>query len=129
MTRIAILDDYQGVARGMADWASLPEGTEVVVFADHLSDTEAVAARLADFDAVVAMRERTPFFRALLEKLPSLKLLVTTGMGNASIDMAAARERGTRVRHVGASRSDGGADVGTYPRPRPPHPERRSRHA
>ena len=59
MTRVAILDDYQGVARRMADWASLPAGTEVVVFADHLKETGAVAARLADFDAVVAMRERT----------------------------------------------------------------------
>ena len=70
MTRVAILDDYQGVARRMADWASLPAGTEVVVFTDHLSETGAVAARLADFDAVVAMRERTPFPRALLERLP-----------------------------------------------------------
>ena len=97
MTRVAILDDYQNVARRMADWASLPEGTEVVVFADHLSDTEAVAASLADFDAVVAMRERTPFLRPLLERLPRLKLLVTTGMRNASIDVGAARERGIIV--------------------------------
>ena len=93
MTRVAILDDYQGVARRMADWASLPAGTEVVVFTDHLSETGAVAARLADFDAVVAMRERTPFPRALLERLPRLKLLVTTGMRNASIDVGAAVER------------------------------------
>src|SRR5438128_7715551 len=93
MARVAILDDYQGVARRMADWTSLPADTEVVVFADHLSDTNAVAKRLADFDAVVAMRERTPFSRALLERLPRLKLLVTTGMRNASIDVAAAVER------------------------------------
>src|SRR5256885_16053955 len=79
----------------MADWTSLPADTEVVVFADHLSGTDAVAKRLADFDAVVAMRERTPFPRALLERLPRLKLLVTTGMRNASIDVAAAIERGT----------------------------------
>jgi phosphoglycerate dehydrogenase-like enzyme len=97
MTRVAILDDYQDVARRMADWASLPAGTEVVVFADHLKDTAAVAARLADFDAVVAMRERTPFGRALLERLPRLKLLVTTGMRNASIDVGAAVERGIVV--------------------------------
>jgi phosphoglycerate dehydrogenase-like enzyme len=93
MTRVAILDDYQGVARRMADWASLPAGTEVAMFSDHLSDPGAVAARLADFDAVVAMRERTPFPRALLERLPRLKLLVTTGMRNASIDVGAAIER------------------------------------
>ena len=97
MARVAILDDYQNVARRMADWSSLPAGTDVVVFADHLSDTDAVAKRLADFDAVVAMRERTPFPRALLERLPKLRLLVTTGMRNASIDVAAAIERGVTV--------------------------------
>src|SRR5215813_10866005 len=97
MARVAILDDYQNVARRMADWASLPAGTEVVVFPDHLSGTDAVAKRLADFDAVVAMRERTPFPHALLERLPKLKLLVTTGMRNASIDVAAAVERGITV--------------------------------
>jgi phosphoglycerate dehydrogenase-like enzyme len=97
MARVAILDDYQNVARRMADWASLPAGTEVVVFADHLSGTDAITKRLADFDAVVAMRERTPFPRALLERLPKLKLLVTTGMRNASIDVAAAIERGVTV--------------------------------
>jgi len=97
MARVAILDDYQNVARRMADWASLPAGTDVVVFADHLKEMGAVAARLADFDAVVAMRERTAFPRALLERLPRLKLLVTTGMRNASIDVGAAVERGITV--------------------------------
>ena len=97
MTRVAILDDYQGVARRMADWTSLPAGTELVIFADHLNDAGAVAARLADFDAVVAMRERTAFPRALLEKLPRLRLLVTTGMRNASIDVGACVERGVIV--------------------------------
>src|SRR6267378_6350943 len=97
MARVAILDDYQGVARRMADWPSLPAGTDVVVFADHLSGTDAVAKRLADFEAVVAMRERTPFPRALLERLPRLRLLVTTGMRNAYIDVAAAIARGIVV--------------------------------
>src|SRR5438477_9024361 len=97
MARVAILDDYQSVARRMADWDSLPAGTEAVVFNDHLKDVNAVAKRLADFDAVVAMRERTAFPRALLEQLPRLKLLVTTGMRNASIDVAAAVERGIVV--------------------------------
>src|SRR2546426_7079835 len=97
MPRVAILDDYQGVARRMADWTSLPAGTELVIFADHLKDAGAVAGRLADFDAVVAMRERTAFPRALLEKLPRLRLLVTTGMRNASIDVGAAVERGVIV--------------------------------
>jgi phosphoglycerate dehydrogenase-like enzyme len=97
MTRVAILDDYQNVAMGLADWKSLPAGTEVVAFRDHLHAPDAVAKRLADFDVVVAMRERTAFPRVLLEKLPKLRLLVTTGMRNASIDVAAAGERGITV--------------------------------
>jgi phosphoglycerate dehydrogenase-like enzyme len=97
MTRVAILDDYQNVAMGLADWKSLPAGTEVVAFRDHLHELDAVAKRLADFDVVVAMRERTAFPRALLEKLPKLRLLVTTGMRNASIDVKAAVEGGITV--------------------------------
>jgi phosphoglycerate dehydrogenase-like enzyme len=97
MTRIAILDDYQDAARRLADWSRLPADAELVVFRDHLSDAAAVAARLADFDVVVAMRERTPFPRALLERLPRLRLLVTTGMRNASIDLQAAADRGVVV--------------------------------
>ena len=97
MTRIAILDDYQDAARRLADWARLPADAELVVFRDHLADPDAVAARLAGFDVVVAMRERTPFPRALLERLPRLRLLVTTGMRNAAIDLQAAADRGVVV--------------------------------
>jgi phosphoglycerate dehydrogenase-like enzyme len=97
MTRVAILDDYQDVALRMADWKSLPAGAEVVAFRDHLHDPDALAKRLADFDVVVAMRERTAFSRALLERLPKLRLLVTTGMRNASIDIRAASERRVTV--------------------------------
>ena len=97
MTRVALLDDYQRVALGMADWKSLPPDTEVVAFEDHLSDNDALVRRLADFDVVMAMRERTPFTRALFERLPRLRLLITAGMRNASIDMAAAAERGITV--------------------------------
>jgi phosphoglycerate dehydrogenase-like enzyme len=97
VTRLAILDDYQDVATRMADWASLPDAVDVAVFRDHLSAEADVAARLTDFDAVVAMRERTPFPRSLLERLPRLRLLVTTGMRNASIDLRAAAERGVLV--------------------------------
>jgi phosphoglycerate dehydrogenase-like enzyme len=93
MARVALLDDYQGVAMRMADWKSLPAGTEVTAFQDHLADEAALAARLADFDIVMALRERTPFTRSLLERLPKLKLLITAGMRNASIDMKAAAER------------------------------------
>ena len=99
MTRVAILDDYQGVALRLADWASLP--ADVVVFRDHVADEASVAARLADFDVVVAMRERTPFPRSLIARLPRLRLLVTTGMRNASIDLRAAAERGILVSGTG----------------------------
>jgi len=95
--RIAVLDDYQGVAREMAEWASLGPDCETVFFREHFSTVELLKEKLAGFDVVVAMRERTPFARALLEKLPRLRLLVTTGMRNASIDVAAARERGIAV--------------------------------
>jgi phosphoglycerate dehydrogenase-like enzyme len=97
VARVALLDDYQGVALRMADWKSLPTGTEVVVFQDHLAAADALAARLADFDIVMALRERTPFPRTLFERLPKLKLLITAGMRNASIDMKAAAERGVLV--------------------------------
>jgi len=97
MARVALLDDYQGVALRMADWKSLPAGTDVVAFSDHLADEGALATRLVDFDIVMAMRERTAFTRSLLERLPKLRLLITAGMRNASIDMKAAAERGVLV--------------------------------
>ena len=92
MVRVAVLDDYQDVARKMTDWSVLPAEVEVEVFQDHLTDQAAVAERLKDFDIVMAMRERTPFPRALLEQLPRLRLLTTTGMRNAAIDMQAAAD-------------------------------------
>jgi phosphoglycerate dehydrogenase-like enzyme len=98
MTRVAVLDDYQGVALGCADWSAL----EVEVFPDHVADDDALVEQLAPFDVVVAMRERTPFPRARLERLPSLRLLVTTGMRNASIDLDAARELGITVCGTGS---------------------------
>ena len=102
MLRIAVLDDFQSVSGEFADWSRLPEEAEVVAFADHLDDEDAVADRVADFDVVVAMRERTPFPRSLLELLPRLRLLVTTGARNAAIDVAAAAERGVTVCGTGA---------------------------
>ncbi len=92
MVRVAVLDDYQNVARKMTDWGVLPADVEVAVFRDHLTDQAAVAERLKDFDIVMAMRERTPFPRTLLEQLPRLRLLTTTGMRNAAIDMQAAAD-------------------------------------
>ena len=95
--RVAILDDYQGVALEMADWSTLPRETQVQVFRDHLVGTDAVAERLKDFEIVVIVRERTPFGRALLERLPNLQLLVTKGMLNAAIGLDAATDLGIMV--------------------------------
>ncbi|MEI9939000.1 MAG: D-2-hydroxyacid dehydrogenase family protein [Pseudomonadota bacterium] len=97
MTRVAVLDDYQSVAQSYADWTSLPKDSEVRFFADHLSDDAGLTERLAPFDVIVAMRERTPFPRELLAQLPKLRLLVTTGMRNAAIDVQAAAELGVTV--------------------------------
>ena len=97
MPRIAVLDDYHGVALQMADWSVLPPECRVEVFRDHLADLDAVANRLRDFEIVTCMRERTPFPRDLLNRLPNLRLLVTTGMRNAAIDLEAATERGILV--------------------------------
>jgi phosphoglycerate dehydrogenase-like enzyme len=97
MHRCAILDDYQNAALAMADWSPLDGEVEMVVFNDHLVDRESVAARLRDFPIVVAMRERTPFDAALIERLPNLELLITTGMRNASIDLKAATAAGVTV--------------------------------
>jgi phosphoglycerate dehydrogenase-like enzyme len=96
MHRIAVLDDYQQIAHRFADWSRVPDA-EVVVFHDHVADEDALAARLKDFDIVVAMRERTPFPRSLLSRLPNLKLLVTSGARNKSIDRDAATEHGITV--------------------------------
>lgn len=95
--RVAVLDDYQNVALQMTDWSVLPSDVQVQVFRDHLADPQEVAQRLRGFEIVMAMRERTPFPRRLLEELPQLKLLVTTGMRNASIDLEAAQDLGITV--------------------------------
>ena len=94
MTRVAVLDDYQDVARSIVPW---PDGLDVTAFTDHAPDEAEVVRRLQGFDVVVAMRERTAFPRSVLERLPDLKLLVTTGPRNAAIDVAAANERGVTV--------------------------------
>lgn len=95
--RVAVLDDYQRVALDMADWTSLAGKVRIDCFDDHVAGADKVAERLRDHDIVVVMRERTVFDAELLGRLPKLKLLVTTGMVNASIDMAAAAELGIVV--------------------------------
>ncbi len=97
MMRVAILDDYQGVALKLADWQSLHPQAQMQAFIDHLDGLDALAQRLHTFEGIVAMRERTPFPRALFDRLPNLRLLVTAGMRNASIDLAAATEHKVQV--------------------------------
>ena len=101
--KVAILDDYQGVASQMADWSQLPPGTELQFFQEHLADEDKLAERLKSFQVVMGMRERTPFPRSLLERLPELRLLITTGGRNASFDVAAATELGIVVCGTGGA--------------------------
>jgi phosphoglycerate dehydrogenase-like enzyme len=97
MRKAAVLDDYHGVALRMADWSVLAPECHIEVFRDHLSDLDAIADRLREFEIVTCMRERTPFGRDLLARLPNLRLLVTTGMRNAAIDVKAAADLGIVV--------------------------------
>src|ERR671934_1562627 len=99
--KIAVLDDYQGVALTMADWSGLAKRAEITVFNDHVSGADAVVERLLPFDVVCVMRERTPLPRAVIERLPRLKLIASTGRRNASIDSEAASERGIVVAPTG----------------------------
>src|ERR1700719_1203279 len=92
--KIAILDDYQNMALEMADWSVLSKRAEITVFNDHVSEPSALVERLLPFDVVCVMRERTPLPRNVIERLPHLKLIASTGSGNASIDVAAAADHG-----------------------------------
>ena len=103
--KIAVLDDYQNVALSIADWSVLDGQATVTVFNDHLSDIDAVVARLQPFDVVCVMRERTPMTRAIIERLPRLRLIASTAVRNASIDLEAATERGIEIVHTGYSSS------------------------
>src|ERR1700716_826379 len=95
--QIAVLDDYQNAALESADWSVLSERADIAVFHDHLADPDAVIERLLPFDVVCVMRERTPLPRNVIERLPSLKLIASTGPGNASIDVSGAGDRGIPV--------------------------------
>jgi phosphoglycerate dehydrogenase-like enzyme len=100
--KVAVLDDYQDVARKFADWSVLKDAT-VTAFKDHVSAPDALVERLKDFDVLCMMRERTPITRAIIERLPKLKLIVTSGMRNASLDVKAATERGIVVSGTGGT--------------------------
>lgn len=95
--RVAVIDDFLKIALQTGDWAPVQAKAEVTVFTDHLADPKALVERLKPFEIVAAMRERSPFPRAVLEQLPNLKLLVTSGKVNRSIDLAAATDRGIIV--------------------------------
>jgi phosphoglycerate dehydrogenase-like enzyme len=97
MLRCVALDDYQNVARKFGDWDKLAGQVELHSVTEYVADRETLVRTLADADIVIAMRERTPFDRSLFEQLPKLKLLITTGMKNASINLGAAAERGIPV--------------------------------
>ena len=125
--RLAILDDYQSVALDYAPWEQLAaDGVEVTVFTQPFRDDAHTVSSLRDFDVVIAMRERTAFGRDRLRQLPGLKLLVTTGMANQSIDLQAAEEQGiTGVRNRRFAGSRPGTDLGPAACVRPQHSVRR----
>ncbi|HEX3207776.1 MAG TPA: D-2-hydroxyacid dehydrogenase family protein [Geminicoccaceae bacterium] len=100
--KLAILDDYQRVALTLADWSSLRDRVEITVFDRHLGAEDAVARALAEFEIVCIMRERTPFPASLFERLPRLKLVVTTGRRNAAVDLAAAARHRVAVCGTGS---------------------------
>ncbi|MET8964209.1 D-2-hydroxyacid dehydrogenase family protein [Streptomyces sp. NPDC004074] len=95
--RCAVLDDFQQVATSVADWSALEDRVEVVSFAAHFADEDALAEALAEFDIVVTLRERVPFPGSLFARLPRLRLLVASGMRNSVIDHAAAQAHGVTV--------------------------------
>lgn len=101
VTTVAVLDDYQNVALQMADWSPLAGRATISVFNDHVDDPQKLVERLLPFDVVCVMRERTPLPRPIIEQLPRLKLIVSTGPVNASIDKAATAERGIATANTG----------------------------
>jgi phosphoglycerate dehydrogenase-like enzyme len=111
VNRIVLLDDYQGVALDYGGWDRIPDDWQAVALEHHIDDADELVEALAGAEIVVAMRERTPFPAPTLERLPDLKLLVTTGMANVAID-------------VGAANADGRARLGADPLPAAEHPRR-----
>ena len=100
MTKIAVLDDWQHVAPGSADWAPLKARAEIVFFDKAFAGEDDVATKLADFDIVMAMRERTAFPASLIRRLPKLRMLGMTGARNASLDTPACTARASEPRRA-----------------------------
>src|SRR4030088_1609079 len=90
VVKIAILDDYQNVALSIADWSTVAKKTDITVFNDHIDQTDALVERLLPFDAICVMRERTPLRRDIIERLPRLRFISSTGPPHISIDIAVA---------------------------------------
>lgn len=103
--RVAVLDDYEGAASSLGDWGSLEPEIKTDVYRDHLVGTGELVNRLKPYDILVVMRERTPFPRGLIDQLPHLKLLVTTGLRNNAIDTAACKEKGIVVSGTDSSKT------------------------
>ena len=103
MVHIAVIDDYQSVAEKLADWGSLPSGTQVDFFQDHLSGLESLVDRLRNYQIIQFMRERTPFTKTLIDALPNLELLSGTGGNFRSFDIKAATERGVLITRTGGA--------------------------
>ncbi len=101
--KIAVLDDYQQVALAMADWSALQRQASVEVFSDTIADPDLLVARLLPFDILCVMRERTPLSRDIIKRLPQLKLIVSTGPKNASIDQDAAESCGIALKNTRGS--------------------------
>ena len=101
--KLAILDDYQHVALTITDWSSLRDRVAIDVYDETLADEDALVQRLEPYQIICAMRERTKFPASLLDRLPNLKFIATTGMGNAGIDSAHAKKKGIIVSGTGGS--------------------------
>jgi phosphoglycerate dehydrogenase-like enzyme len=106
MARVAVLDDWQKVARRLADWSALEHKAQVRFFEQPIGGTDAIAAALKDFDVVVAMRERTAFPESLIERLPALRMIALTGTFSGTLDLEACTRRGIVVSNTGGTRSD-----------------------
>ncbi len=103
--RIAVLDDWQGIAKEVADWSALDARADVTHFTHSLGDVDSAAAALADFDILIAMRERMPLPGALIERLPKLKLIALTGVRSGTLDLATCAARGVLVCNTGSDHS------------------------
>lgn len=97
MIKVAILDDYQGVALSITDWSAVAARAEITVFQDHLADVDSLVERLRPFDVICVMRERTPLTAEILNRLPNLKFICSTAAQNASIDVEAALRQGILI--------------------------------